>query len=154
MKGENMETYHAKATRPDHSGIYPRTAAASVICACGVNVPQNICNGIESDLVDTNAMLERALKIVGPPEGKIDLVGLVAGIAEAPLLRQALLKVREQREEARNGLAAAILWACNAEGGYTELSSKYYNWATARVDTLSDNLRFLDLLEAAIQERR
>lgn len=44
-------------SKPDHSGIFPRTAAASVVCACGVNVPQHASNDLESDLVKTEAAL-------------------------------------------------------------------------------------------------
>lgn len=114
-----------------HNGIYERTSAASTICACGVVVPQHICNGIESDLVDTQRMLngeqmaaatmngvllslglekndhgqwynkraEDLLAIVGPPDGAVDMIALVAEIATPELLRQALVKVREQIDE-------------------------------------------------------
>lgn len=49
-------------TKPNHSGIYPRTSAASVVCACGVTVPQEFCNELEKENVALQARLEEITK--------------------------------------------------------------------------------------------
>lgn len=76
---------------------------------------ESICTNRFRRLWNEIVGLQAALEIVGPPDGKIDLVALVAEISAPELLREALLKVRAQRDEYKR----------QADGYYREAAIAY-----------------------------
>lgn len=55
-------------------------------------------------------------------------------------------------ESLQDALMIAILWACDAEGGYTELTKKYYDWAMARKEKFVGNPLNKELLDVATRK--
>lgn len=74
----------------------------------------------------------------------------LADQVSAATTRLSDLKAGARRKS--DALAVALLWAMDAEGGYTDLTKKYYDWATAVKEKIPGNPQMKDVLDAALSQ--
>ncbi len=87
---------------------------------------------------------------------------LKAKVAAEKEAREAIHEMREKwirgnedlyaaLSKAQEALAMAILWALDNEGGYSDFTKEYYDWATAVKDAIPGNPQVRDVLRAALK---
>lgn len=125
-----------------------------------IRIPHELIRTIINEWGDTSdtenpvfdaaiAELERELdrnerRVQPPAQGEAQ-----RALEDSALRLPGLARDAEKKEFA---LAMAILWACDSDGGVTDDTRKYYDWAVAVKERIPGNPQVKDVIDAALSQ--